>query len=84
MNAFEGFVVYFLIWWVVIFCTLPFGAQGIENPKDGSMPGAPANPLLKKKIIFTTIISAVVWVVIYLIIRFGGISFRDMAQRMTM
>ena len=44
MNIFSGIVVFVLIWWMIFFCTLPFGIRNIEQPKDGSMPGAPVDP----------------------------------------
>jgi predicted secreted protein len=68
----------------MIFCILPFDVKSIDRPKDGSMPGAPVNPGLKRKLILTTAISCVAWVVIDLIILYGGISFRDMAAGMKM
>ena len=82
MNIFSGILVYVLVWWMVLFCTLPFGIQSIENPKGGTMPGAPINHGLKRKVIITSLISAVVWVGIYLIVKSDLISFHDMAQRM--
>jgi predicted secreted protein len=84
MTPFTAFIIYFLIWWVVIFCTLPFGIRNDESAADGRMPGAPVRANLKRKLIATTTISAVVWVVVYLIITYGGISFHDVAARMAM
>ena len=84
MTLFSGILVYLLIWWVVIFCVLPLNIQTVNKPKDGSMPGAPVNAGIKRKLILTTVIACAVWVVIYLIIRFSGISFHDMAQGMKM
>lgn len=83
MNLISGIFVYFLTWWVVIFCTLPFGLRD-EESKGGSMPGAPREAKLKQKLIWTTIVAAIVWVIIDLIIVYGGISFHDMAARMSM
>lgn len=84
MSIFSGIVVFVLIWWMVFFCSLPFGIQNIEKPTDGSMPGAPIDPGLKKKAIVATIISCVVWVIIYLIITSDLISFRAIAEKMAM
>ena len=46
------------------------------------MPGAPAQPHLKRKIIWTTGISMVVWLAIYGLIKANLISFHDIAQSM--
>ena len=84
MNPFSAIVVYVLIWWMIFFCTLPFGIKNVEKTKDGTMPGAPINPGLKKKLIITTAISTVLWIGAYYIIRSNLISFHDMAQKMAM
>ena len=84
MNPFSGIVVYVLIWWMIFFCTLPFGIKNIDKPQDGAMPGAPINPGLKKKAIATTIISTVLWVIAYFLITSNLISFHDISQKMAM
>jgi len=84
MNIFSGIVVYVCIWWIVFFCTLPFGIQNIAKPKDGAMPGAPVLPHIKEKVIVATLISCVLWVGAYALIKSDLISFHDMALRMTM
>jgi len=84
MGIITGVFIYLLIWWVIIFCTLPLKFQRLEKNTDGSMPGAPVHPQMKFKIILTTVISAVLWAVIELVIRSGWISYHDIAQRMAM
>jgi predicted secreted protein len=84
MNVFSGILVYVLAWWMMFFCMLPFGIQSIEKPKDGSMPGAPVNPGLKLKIILATVLAAIVWLGIYLIVTSDLISFHDIAAKMSM
>ena len=52
--------VYFVVWWTVLFITLPFGVRSqIEDDSviPGSEPGAPARPLLRKKMVITTVVS---------------------------
>jgi len=84
MNPFSAIVVFVLIWWMVFFCTLPFGITNIEKSENGSMPGAPVKHGLKKKAIIATTISAVLWVVAYFIITSNLLSFHDMALKMRM
>jgi len=84
MNIFSGIVVFVSIWWMVFFCTLPFGIKNIENPKDGSMPGAPVVPGIKRKAIIATAISCVLWIGAYALIKSDLISFHDMALKMSM
>jgi predicted secreted protein len=42
--------------------------------KDGGDPGAPVNPNLKRKFITTTWVAALLWVLIWLVIRFGWLT----------
>jgi predicted secreted protein len=54
---------YFVIWWTLLFVTLPIGVQGQHetgNVVPGSEPGAPSAPNLRFKALLTTILSAVV------------------------
>jgi predicted secreted protein len=78
MNWFTGLVLYILIWWTALFAVLPFGTRPVAEPDAATgWRGAPAQPHMLKKIIATTIVSAVIWLGCYLIITSGWISFRS-------
>lgn len=79
MKFLNGVVLYFLIWWVVIFAVLPLGVRPPQEKTPGMMPGAPDKPDLGRKAMITTIISAIIWLAIYLLIKFDVVSFRAMA-----
>ncbi|PDT87678.1 hypothetical protein CO669_24495 [Bradyrhizobium sp. Y36] len=54
--------IYFVIWWIALFLTLPFGVRsqhedGVGAP--GTDPGAPILTRMGRKLIWTTIISAI-------------------------
>lgn len=74
MTWFTGIAIYFTIWWVVLFAVLPLGttshAEAGINKGDGGDPAAPVDPKIKKKFITTTWISAIVFVVLWLLLRF--------------
>ncbi len=82
MNIFTGFVVYFLTWWVVLFAVLPLGITHREEQAQGAMHGAPDKPNAKRVIIITSVVSAVIWVIIYALVKSDMISFRAMAEAM--
>ena len=57
MFGLEIIVIFVVIWWLVLFMVLPFGIQKDDKIVGGNDPGAPKNPMLRKKIILTSIIS---------------------------
>ena len=82
MNWFTGIVVYVLTWWVVIFAVLPWGNRNAVNPEAGTVESAPDKPRLLMKFLVTSAISAVIWLVIFALVKSDIISFRDMAGQM--
>ncbi|MCG8596460.1 MAG: DUF1467 family protein [Kiloniellales bacterium] len=76
MTLFNGIVLYACIWFVVIFTVLPWGVRASDNPEAGHEVGAPEQPRLLLKIGITTVISAAVWVIAYLLITSGLLSVR--------
>ena len=57
--------VYFVVWWITLFLTLPFGVRSQhedgEGGADGTDPGAPVLARMGRKLIWTTVISAVLF-----------------------
>jgi predicted secreted protein len=59
-----GFAIYFVVWWVTLFVTLPFGVRSQHEDGGGSPgtdPGAPVASLMGRKLIWTTLLSALVY-----------------------
>lgn len=73
-----GIAVYVVIWWLVLFVTLPFGVRRPEDHElePGQERGAPVKPMMWRKIAACTVISALLWVIFYYIGEAGLISFR--------
>jgi predicted secreted protein len=74
--------IYLIIWWTVLFGILPLGTithaeAGIDRG-DGGDPGAPVDPKLKKKFLTTTWVAAVVWLVLFAVIKLGLIQLPPM------
>jgi predicted secreted protein len=57
-----------MIWWVVIFAVLPWGVKVPDEPAPGHASSAPEKPLIWRKMLITTAISTVLWVIAFLII----------------
>ena len=78
MNIVSGIVLYILLWWWVLFMVLPFYSKASNKPDYGHDRGAPDKPFLKIKIILTTFISLILWLICFYIISIGLISFREL------
>jgi predicted secreted protein len=69
MSIGSALAVYFIIWWAVLFAVLPIGVRNAheagEEVEPGNEPGAPVNPNLLRKAIWTTFISGLVFVFVY-------------------
>jgi predicted secreted protein len=64
------FSAYVVIWFIVLFCLLPVGLGSELDPETG----APLQPMLKKKMLWASIIAAIVWAVFYVVIGFGWLE----------
>jgi predicted secreted protein len=59
-----AFAIYFVIWWIALFLTLPFGVRSQHEDGEGAPgtdPGAPVATGMGRKLIWTTIISAIIF-----------------------
>jgi predicted secreted protein len=62
--------VFFLIWWIVLFAVLPWGVRSQQEGGEvvpGTDPGAPTIPRLGRKLLWTTIVSAVIFAACYVV-----------------
>ena len=82
MGWVSGIVVYILIWWIVIFAALPYGNKPIEEGGVDGVSGAPEIANIKQKMIVTSLISAAIWVLAFILINSGLFDFRQIAQGM--
>lgn len=70
MTFTNAIAVYFLVWWLVLFAVLPWGVRSQEEHGEispGSDPGAPAIPRLWLKLLWTTIVSGLVYGLLYVV-----------------
>ncbi|MCX5493168.1 DUF1467 family protein [Kaistia dalseonensis] len=62
MRIYSLIAIYFIIWWLVIFMILPFGIRTQADEGDvtlGTAHSAPIRPMLVRKAIITSVVSAV-------------------------
>ena len=84
MGITGSIIVYVLIWWIIFFSVLPLGIQSNkEKFKDqigGIDPGAPNNPKIGRKFLITTIITSLVFIVIYYLVKLNLLNLREYLQ----
>ena len=84
MGITGSLIVYIIIWWIVFFSILPVGIQSNKRVfKDnigGFDPGAPKNPKIAKKFFITTIITSILFIVIYYLVNIGLLNLRNFLQ----
>ena len=79
MGPITSVAIFLTIWWTVLFAVLPLGVQshheaGIDKG-DGGDPGAPVDPKLKKKFFTTTWVAAILFAILFVVVKSGVIKF---------
>jgi predicted secreted protein len=82
MSLTTSIAIFFIIWWVVLFAVLPWGIRSQAESGEvvpGSDPGAPAMPKLKSKLIWTTLVAAIVFGLFEVTYLYRLVSLDDLA-----
>ena len=82
-----AFAIYFVIWWVALFLTLPFGVRSQHEEGEGAPgtdPGAPITTGMGRKLIWTTVISAVFFAAAWLAYDAGYLNVDRLSRLMGM
>jgi predicted secreted protein len=84
MSLATAIAIYFIIWWIVLFVVLPWGVRSQHEGEDtiapGTDPGAPTLPRLRRKLIWTTIVAAIVFALWYVVYLYRLITVDDLAR----
>ena len=72
-------IIYVIIWWIIFFAILPIDVNRTKTVKiDGEDPGSPENPKMVKKFLYFTGITTVIFIIIYVLIKFEYLNLRNM------
>jgi predicted secreted protein len=77
--------IYFVIWWITLFLTLPFGVRSQHEEGEGAAgtdPGAPVMARMGRKLIWTTGISAAIYAVAMLAYSAGYLNIERLSKLM--
>jgi len=84
MGLTGSIIIYVMIWWIVFFSILPIGIQSnkeiFKDSVEGIDPGAPKNPKIAKKFLITTIITSIIFIMIYYLVKNNFLNLRDFLQ----
>ena len=84
MGITGSIIVYVCIWWVVFFAMLPVGIKSnppeIDKKLEGFDSGAPKNPEIGKKFLFTTLITSIIFMGIYYMVSNNYLNLREILQ----
>lgn len=80
-----GLAIYFVLWWVTLFVTLPFGVRSQHEDGEGPAgtdPGAPVISRMGRKLIWTTLLSAAIYVVAMVAYHAGLLNIERLSKLM--
>lgn len=84
MSLTSALAIYFVMWWIVLFAVLPWGIrsqhEGEAEISPGTDPGAPLVPALGRKLVWTTIVTTIIFALSYGVFAFGVLTFDDIAR----
>ena len=84
MGITGSIIVFVLIWWIIFFSLLPVGIQSnkekFREKIEGVDPGAPNNPKIVKKFLITTIITSIIFILIYYLVKLNLLNLREYLQ----
>ena len=78
MTITTALAIYFILWWLTLFAVLPWGVRSQHESGEvtpGTEPGAPALPHIAAKLLWTTIVSAIVFALLYVVYVYRLITF---------
>ena len=85
MSITGSIVTYVILWWIILFLLLPFKIKSQLDDKKiypGTEPGAPSNTRILKKVFYTTIITSILFTIIFILSYFNVINIRDFLTKL--
>ena len=71
-------IIYVIIWLIIFFVILPIDVNREKITKiEGEDPGSPENPKIIKKFIYCTLITTILFIMIYLLMKFEYLNLRN-------
>ena len=77
MSITGSLIIFVLIWWIIFFSLLPIDVDRKHKEMvEGVDRGSPENPKIIKKIIYTTIITSIIFIGIFMLVKYDYLNLR--------
>jgi predicted secreted protein len=77
MSITGSLIIFVLIWWIIFFSLLPIDVDRKHKEMvEGVDKGSPENPRIIKKIIYTTIITSIIFIGIFMLVKYDYLNLR--------
>ena len=79
MSITGSVVIYVIIWWIVFFALLPIDVNREKKQNIiGIDAGAPENPKIIKKFVYSTLITSIIFIIIFLLVKYEYLNIRNL------
>ncbi len=77
MSITGSLIIFVLIWWIIFFSLLPIDVDRKHKEMvEGVDKGSPENPKIIKKIIYTTLITSIIFIGIFMLVKYDYLNLR--------
>ena len=77
MSITGSLIIFVLIWWIIFFSLLPIDVDRKHKEMvEGADKGSPENPRIIKKLIYTTIITLIIFIGIFMLVKYDYLNLR--------
>ena len=81
MSLTGSLIIYVLIWWIVFFALLPIDVNREKKQNIiGIDAGAPENPKIIKKFVYSTLITSIIFIIIFLLVKYEYLNIRNLIR----
>jgi predicted secreted protein len=85
MSWISAAAIYFIIWWLVLFATLPFSLKTQDDEGEtvlGTVSSAPQGPHMLRAMLRTTVVSLLIFGALYVLTKVVGLGIDDIPRFM--
>lgn len=83
MTWISALAVYFILWWIVLFATLPFNLRTQDDEGEvtlGTTSSAPQGRHVARAMLRATVVSLVIFAVLVIVTRYFGLGIDDLPR----